>query len=248
MPNGFFFGIIVRMAKRKQVSRRSLPPTSQGRSVVRQHAKRASAPKITSVSSNQSLSKRRFRITKKTILIVLLIIVVALLGYFKKNWFVAAMVNNKPVTNFELLNRMNKTYRTQTLDQIINERVIFDEAGKKNVVVSDAELDERIKTIEAQVGGGESLDALLTQQRQSRSDLRSQLKIQITIEKLYAGEASPSAEELEKFLTENKETLTATEPAKQREEALESLKQRKLSQIFNDKFQQLKNDANIITF
>lgn len=188
-----------------------------------------------------------YRPGKKVFLIILIAGVLLLLS-FKKSWFIAAMVNNSPITNFELLARLNQQYRSRTINQMVNEKVILDEARKKGVGVKASEIDDKISQLENNVGGKEALDGLLAQQGQTRNDLRNQLRIQLAAEKLYDKEATVSAEEIEEFVKQNKENLQATQAAEQKKEAEEILKQQKLGKIFNEKFQQLKQAANVQIF
>lgn len=184
----------------------------------------------------------------KIIYIALIIIGLAVLASYKKAWFVAATVNGAPITNLEVLARLNEQYRTQTLTQMTNEKIILDEAKKKGVAVTESDIDNKIVQLEQNVGGKEMLDSLLAQQGQDRKSLREQLKIQISIEKMYAGEASISAEEIDQFVAQNQDQMQSTDSAKQAEEAKEVLKQQKLGQIFNSKFQQLKQQAKVTIF
>lgn len=184
-------------------------------------------------------------LTKKTIIIGAVIIAIIAVGYFKKNWIVAATVNGSPIFNTEVIGRLNEQFRKQTLEQMINEKIVLDEARKRGVVVGESDIVARIGEIEAQVGGAEKLDALLNQNKQDRTILRDQLKIQLTLDKMFASEASVSAEELESFLTENASQLVATEAAAQREEAENILRQQKLKGIFNENFPQLREQANV---
>lgn len=177
--------------------------------------------------------------------IVLLIIGLLLLAFYKKSWFVAATVNGMPISNFELLSHMNQQYRAQTLNQMINEKLILAEANKAGVTVNKQEVDTKISQLENNLGGAQTLDSLLSQQGMNRPGLRDQLKIQLIIEKLYSKDATVSAEEVDKFIEENKDTLKATDSAKQKEEAESSLKQQKLTQIFNEKFGNLRQSAKI---
>lgn len=179
--------------------------------------------------------------------LVILVIILALLvlAYFKKSWFVAATVNGTPITNFELQKKLNDTYREQTLNQLINEQVILDAGKKNNVVATDDEINNKISSIEAQVGGAQVLDNLLSQQGQTRQSLKDQVKVQIIIEKLYASEATVSASEIDQFITQNKDSMQATNSAGQQKEAFQAIHQQKLSQIFNQKFSELKKQADI---
>lgn len=186
--------------------------------------------------------------SKRSFYIILLIVGLLLLAMYKKNWFVAAIINGTPVTNLELQIKLNQQFRSQTLNQLINEKIILDEARKNNAIPTEAEIDQKIAQVETSVGGKDTLNSLLAQQGQTRSSLRDQVRVQLAITKLYENEATISAQEVDKFLETNKSQLRATDSAAQRKEAEDLLKQQKLSQIFNQKFQDLRQTAKIQIF
>lgn len=184
----------------------------------------------------------------KTFYLVIISLGVLLLAVYKKSWFVAALVNGQPITNLELQTKLNQQFRTQTLNQMINEKIIMIEANKNGVYITDQEIDQKITELERNVGGKEVLDNLLSQQGQTRLSLRNQIKIQLTITKLYEKEATVSAEEVTKFIETNKDQLKATDSASQQKEAYNAIKNQKLSQIFSQKFQELRQKAKIQIF
>jgi foldase protein PrsA len=126
-------------------------------------------------------SSRNLRPGKKLALLVV-IIGLAILAYTHKNWFIAAQVNGQPITNFEVLSRLNQIHRTDTLNQMVNEKILYNEAKKKGVSVTEADIQNKIAEIEKNVGGADSLNDLLSQQSQTRKDLEDQIKIQLLIE------------------------------------------------------------------
>ena len=188
-----------------------------------------------------------YRPSKRSYLI-LLVVGILLLAMFKKSWFIAAMVNGMPITNLELQAKLNQQFKSQIINQMINEKIILDEARKNNATAQEEEIDKKISDLEASVGGKDALDSLLTQQGQTRISLREQIRIQLAITKLYEKQATVSAEEVSKFVEQNKDQLKATDSASQEKEATEALKQQKLSQIFTQKFQELKQKAKIQIF
>ena len=197
---------------------------------------------------DQFSSFEKIKSSKKT-WIVILILGLLLLAVYKKSWFVAAMVNGMPITNLELqLKLNNKQFRAQILNQLIEKKIILDEARKNNAVPTEAEIDQRISELELQVGGSAALDSILSQQGLTRASLKDQLIIPIAISKLYEKDATVSAEEVGKFIEENSSALQATESAAQRIETENLLKQQKLTEIFNQKFQQLSESAKIQIF
>ncbi|MEK7616616.1 MAG: hypothetical protein AAB414_01015 [Patescibacteria group bacterium] len=186
--------------------------------------------------------------SSKKVWIVVLILGLLLLAFYKKSWFVAAIVNGMPITNLELQLKLNEQFRTQTLNQLINEKIILGEARKTNSIPQGPEIDKRVLELETQVGGAEMLNTLLAQQGQNRKSLKDQVRLQLTITKLYEKEASVSAEEVAKFIEQNSSALQATDSAKQKEEAFNILKQQKITEVFNNKFQELRQNAKIQIF
>lgn len=218
---------------------------------------------------NNFLNNLADRLTKfkssKTFYLVVVAIGILLLVVYKKSWFIAAMINGTPVTNVELQMKLNQQFRTQTLNQLINEKIILSEASKNGAVPSEAAVDKKIAELETNVGGKEMLDNLLSQQGQTRASLRDQIKVQLAITKLYEKEATVSAEEVTKFIEQNKQSLSqgdkqslpsgddknqlsASESAKLEKEATDAIKNQKITQIFSEKFQELRQKAKIQTF
>lgn len=176
------------------------------------------------------------------------IIIIALIVSYKKGLLIAATVNGAPITNLEVLQREDAQFHKQTLDQLIQEKLILGEAKKKGVVVTEKEIDAKIAEIEKQVGGAAALDSLLSQQGQTRAGVREQIRISISLEKMYASEATVSADEVSKFIEQNKEQMQSTTEADLTKEATDYLRSQKLNEIFSQKFQEIKKAATIQIF
>ncbi|MBI2007392.1 MAG: SurA N-terminal domain-containing protein [Candidatus Blackburnbacteria bacterium] len=187
------------------------------------------------------------RFSKKAVIIIVVGVLLAL-GFWKKNWIIAATVNGSPVTFLEVLGRLDRDYKSQALDQLVSEKIILGEAKKNGVQVGKQEIDSKISDIEGQFGGTSGLDSVLSQQGQTRKSLEEQLKIQLALEKLYLNEATVSSNEVDTFIKESGSFLQSTDSAKQREEAEKILKSQKLSQVFSEKFQELKQQAEVRIF
>lgn len=201
---------------------------------------------------NNFLNKISGKIEKykssKKIYILLVVAGLLILAIYNKSLFIAATVNGSPITNLELQLKLNAQFREQTLNQLVNEKIIMSEAAKNNALPTQSEIDTKIVDLEKSVGGKETLDSLLAQQGQTRIGLRDQVLVQLAISKLYDKEASVSAAEVTEFIESNKEQLRASDSAGMTKEATDAIKQQKLSQIFSQKFQELRQKANIQIF
>lgn len=167
------------------------------------------------------------------------------LALWQREWIVAASINGKPVTGLELFKRMSRDYRGVALDNLINEKMILQEAQKRNAVPGDIEIEARVGELEAQYGGKETFEQLLEQQGQTRDSVKGQIRLQLAMEKMFGNEAAVSPQEVDKYVLENKEFLQATDSAGQRAEAEKTLRDQKLREIFATKFNELKNSASI---
>lgn len=192
-------------------------------------------------------SLKKFR-NSKSFYLLIIALGILLLAIYQKSQILPAMVNGQPITGFELLGKLNEQFRTQTLNQLINEKIILQEAGKMGVIPNNQEVQSKISEIETNVGGAQSLEAILSQQGQTRVTLKDRVRLELAIAKLYDKEASVSAEEVTKFLETNRGVLRATDSAQQEKEAYDLIKQQKLTEIFTQKFQELKQKAKIVIF
>jgi len=184
----------------------------------------------------------------KLIYLAVAIVIIALIVSYKKGLLIAATVNGSPITNLEVLMRENEQFHQTTVEKLVEEKLILGEAKKKGVTVSEKDIDAKIADIEKQVGGASALDSLLTQQGQTRTGIRGQIKISLSLEKMYINEASVSAEEVTQFIEQNKEQMQSSEPAEMTKEATDYLKSQKLNQIFSTKFAEIKKAASIQIF
>lgn len=181
-------------------------------------------------------------------MVVAVVLVLVLLGVWKKHWVVAATVNGSPISGVEVLRKLDGDYRAKALESLVNEKIVLDEAKKNNALPTSDQVKSRIAEIETQYGGADNFNNLIKQEGQTRESVEQQIKFYLALENLYGSQATVSAEEVENFVTQNKEQLSATEPAKQREEAAKSLKDSKLQTIIQQKFLELKQKATVKLF
>lgn len=150
----------------------------------------------------KKLPKNYFRLLK----IALLLLVAAVLGYFGRPLLFVATVNGQPITRWELIRVLEKQGGAQTLDNLVAKALIFQEARKKGVTVSQQEVDSEVARIEGLVSQqGTSLDEALAQQGQGRDELIEQIKVQKAVEKLLADKLVVSDEDVKKYYDENKD-------------------------------------------
>ena len=183
-------------------------------------------------------------------LLVLLVLALGYLLYVSKGLFVAATVNGTPVSRLSVVKELEKQGGQQVLESLVNEILIEQEAKKVGIEVTAEELDAKVAEFTEQVTAqGQEIDALLAAQGMTQEDFRSQIKIQIYIEKLMEDSVTVTDEELKSFIDTNKEFL----PEGMSEEELndfarDELKQQKLSGEFTTWLAEKKEAADINFF
>ncbi|OGY25015.1 MAG: hypothetical protein A2Y57_02500 [Candidatus Woykebacteria bacterium RBG_13_40_7b] len=209
-------------------------------------ARKIKRPKIqikkyfSSLKKNWQAHRRSYVILISAVVVVLLL---ATLVIVKKNWFVVAMVNNRPITSIELYQKLESRYGKDVLENLIEEKLIYEEARKQSVAVATTEVDGKIKEIEDQVGGKEALDSLLKAQGLSLDQVKSQVETQIIIEKILGKDIQVSDQEVEEFIKNNP---TAKDLGS--DKIKEQIKSQKINDKLQDWLENLKKNAKIAKF
>lgn len=186
--------------------------------------------------------------TWRNVVIVILIVLGVLLWKFK-GAFIAATVNNQPISKWQLGRELEKRFGSQVLDNLINERLILAGARQKGIFVTDGEIKEREKQVEERMGGETNFNEALKVQGLSRDDFRKQVEIQISIEKLFGKEASVSGAEIEDYISKNKERYkNATDSTLIKKEVDNILRQQKTVDLFEKWFEEIKKNAQITKY
>lgn len=214
--------------------------------------KAAPAPKVRRIKkSNWNFSSLRNNFKTRwdkhpslyPLVAVLLVVALALAGLFlfNRGLFLAGVINSRVVTTPEFYSKLAKSGGEATFDSIVRDTLIRQEAQKKNITVSDQEIDERIKKIEDRLGGKEALDQALSQSRVTLKDLRDQVASQALAEKILENDIKVSEEEITKFMEENKQTTEG----QSRDNIKEQLQSQKFNERFNTWYEELKKNAQI---
>ncbi len=184
--------------------------------------------------SNRKLSKR-------TIAIGATLIVLAGLLYLLGKYAIIAWVDNKPITRLQLFQNLEQRYGKDAREQLIVEQLILSEARKRNLSVSNADIEAEIKKIEEQQGGKEQLDQILQVQGIAQGEFKNLVKLQLMRSKIFGEGVNITDEDVNKYIEQNKENIpTATEGATQadkdklKNDVRDQLKQQQISQKFNE--------------
>lgn len=197
-----------------------------------------------------STKKLSFGLTKPQKIILIAIIAAGLLVYLVKDLFVVAMVNGKPISRLAVIRELESRGGKQTLDSLVTQTLILQEAEKNSISVNDEEVEGEISKIKSDLEKqGQNLEQALSSQGMTEEDLRKQVKVQKTVEKILGDKVQVTDEEVDSYIQTSgfyEEGQEATNEEKG--QAKEQLKQQKLSQEFNNWLTQVKSEANITYF
>jgi foldase protein PrsA len=133
------------------------------------------------------------------------VLIAFIFGYFLKGYFVAALVNGKPISRLRVIRELEKKQGLSALDNIITEELIRQEAKKKGLSVSKAEVDAEMASIETSLKSqSQTLDQILAAQGMTRSDLIKNIELQKLIEKILTDKVTVSDAEVQKYIDDNK--------------------------------------------
>ncbi len=184
---------------------------------------------------------------KITIAIVVILFLIGLL-YYKRSWLIAATVNGRPIWRWQFNQALESQYGDQALNQLINEKLIWQKAQEEGISISQERVDQEVEQIESDLGGNDSFQEILVSQNISLKELRNEIEKQLMLEDLLSQGIEISQEEVDQYLLENKDSLSAEDEAGKIDEASEALKVEKMNEKFQTWYQDLRNEAKITSF
>lgn len=189
------------------------------------------------------------KLNSRYLSISLVVVGIALLTYKVGPWFVPAIVNNRPVTRFEIWSRMEKSFGEQTLDDIVSEYTLESAIKGSGIKVDEAKILEQLETLEAQFESVGGLEEALAQRGLTRADLEKQVSTQLAVEEILSDKVEPTEEEIRAYFDENAETIFADQDFDDIKQSVEdSVKESKLQTAFLEWFAEIKEEAKVKTF
>lgn len=186
---------------------------------------------------------------KLIIFVVVIVAVVVGVIYLFQNVFIAANVNGQAISRLQVIKELEKQGGKNVLDSIVTETIIQQEAKKKNITVSQKEIDNELSKIEANVKQqGSTLDQALQSQNMTKNDLLDRIKIQLMLQKL-VGSSNVTDKEIDNYIATNKqEPPKGVDEKTFRAQIKTQLMQQKTQQSVQEYITKLKNAAKIKYF
>ena len=190
-------------------------------------------------------------VSKKNLAVFLLAI--GLTGgafYYFKDQFIVARVNGQPISRLALIKELEKQSGEETLNVLVTQALIWQEAEKQGVTVSNEEVDQEIKQIEGELAAqGQDLNQVLGLQSMTQDELKEQIRIQRLAEELVKKDAKDldvTDEEVETYFTENRDSFPEDVDAEEaKTDIRQQLEQQKLNQGIGLWIESLRNNAEI---
>lgn len=176
-----------------------------------------------------------------------IVAVAALVAFWYKTntWPVVAFVGMRPITRFEVNQELYKANGEEVINSLVTERLVKDEIAKKGIKVSDQEVNGKVDELRANLGESVKLEDLLAERGYTLDEVKDQLKLQLEIEKAVSDKVTLTAEEIDKFVTDNSAYLTGSSSAEKRVEAEKTLKQQKLQQAISEWIESLRSQTKV---
>lgn len=157
-----------------------------------------------------------------------------------------ATVNGEKVTQSELYERMKQRTGKQILDQLITEKLILQEAKKKNVAVGEEEINKKLSEIKKQFPKEEEFKKALESNGVTIEQLKDQIKVQVVVEKIVGKDIKVTEEKIKEYYDQNKEWRFKDKTIDQvKEEITNLLKQQQLGQKTATWMEEIKKKAKI---
>jgi foldase protein PrsA len=198
----------------------------------------------TNYQMSQVQPPKKFSSSKVGIILILVILAVVLL--VRKGYVIAAVVNGKPIFSLTLTNSLLSRFGKQTLEGMITEQLIYQEAAKAGVQVTGDELKNREDEMVKNIGADVKLDDLLKYQGMTREDFDNQVKLQLSVEKILGKDVNFSETQIDNFIATSSSMLVATESAAQKAEAKKVLTEQEINNKIQPWLLEIKKNAKIL--
>jgi hypothetical protein len=181
-------------------------------------------------------------------IVIVVLLAAGVLLYFNRKLFIAATVNGSPIFRSQLNSVLLSRYGKQTLESMVSEQLIAEEAQKAGVTVTQQEILKKEDEVVKSLGSDVNIDQLLEYQGISREDFDKQIKVQLLVQKILGKDVKITDSDIDGFIATSAARLTATEPATMREEAKQMILDEKVGEQIQTWFSTIKDKAKITRY
>jgi hypothetical protein len=155
-------------------------------------------------------------VTKYSLIVLLVFLFFIAVDFgvqYLNNDYSAAVVNGSRITNNEYYYRLDQSYGSAIVSQLIEEELIRQQAEEEGVTITQEEIDTELTDIATQVGGEEQLNLSLEAYNLTVEDLERQIETDILTQKMLEDEIDYTEEDVMAFFEEYSEVIFPEEAA-----------------------------------
>lgn len=157
-----------------------------------------------------------------------------------------ATVNGEKITQAELNERLMQQAGQQVLNQIITEKLILQEARKKNIQIEAKDINQQIEEIKKQFPDEATFQQNLAENNMTLDYLKSQIELELIVKKLLQKEIEVTDKEVEDYYKQNKDTVYSGKKFEEvKDEIKEQLEFQNLSIKSQELLEELRKKAKI---
>lgn len=138
-------------------------------------------------------------------------LIIVLVVQKDENKTAVATVNGTKITKEQLYDKLVELGGESTLQSMITEELINQEAEKAKVTVTEADIDAEIEDLKAQFGGEAAFNAALSQSSMTLEDLRESMPMQVKIRKILEPQVTVTDDEIKEYYDTNKASFSEEE-------------------------------------
>ncbi|MED4229234.1 peptidylprolyl isomerase [Neobacillus cucumis] len=136
------------------------------------------------------------------------------LTYTLKKENAVASINGETITKDELYDKLVNQYGSDTVDQIIEDKIVASEATKKNITISNSTVTTEINKLKEQYGGEDAFKQALVDNNTTLTALKNDVKNYLLIKKLIEPEITVTEDEMKTYFDQNKDSFATAEQVK----------------------------------
>lgn len=194
------------------------------------------------------------RVKKPQLIVGAVVIVLIGLAIYYRSIFVVAMVNGQPITRLAYMHETESVYipdarvtaGKQALNQLVTKTLLFQEASKRNIVITEKMVDDEVATTRKSLEkSSQKLEEALSTQGDTLPAYRERIKIQKLIEKL-VGDVVITDKEIADYMEKNKDSIPQTADINAiKNQVKETIKQQKYNEKLQALIQSLQQKAKV---
>lgn len=204
------------------------------------------ASKICKNFKKVSFKKESLKLTPLKIGILFFILLLVIL-FLVRSLIFAAFVNGRPIFRLGVISITEKQNGSTVLANLIEKELIFNEAKKTGIKISEQMVDDEINSIkEILTQQNITLEQALELSKQDLKSLREQIKIQKIVEQILGSKITIQDSEISDYFATNKEYFGVNSKIDDvKEQIKEELFKQKLSTEYTNWIEEIKVNAKI---